>query len=285
MNKIFVAVGALLIVAGIVLFVMRGTDEQPQPLGDTVVQIPDSEVVEGPPTDAAEETEQPAEETMQVVEESAGAEEESQDEPIKLAMADDPAETAARDWKFREGRDYFRLVPTQPTIGSADRIEVAEFFLYSCPHCFTIDSAVEEWSADLDPGVRFLRVPAIFNRVAQVHAQLFYSAELLAANGTLKDPAAFHTTVFVEFHQRGNRLLNEDAAQKLFERFGVPAAEFDKAWGSFPVDQKMRIATDLVRRYGINAVPAFVVNGKYRVPNTANVLEVIDELLVREGLR
>jgi thiol:disulfide interchange protein DsbA len=274
MKQLFVLLAASFLIAGC------GNKQDAEP------ETPEAPPVEAEAADTAAETaDTSVEEALQVVEESAGAEEASQDEPIKLAMADEAADTAAREWKFREGRDYFRLVPTQPTIGSADRIEVAEFFMYGCPHCFSIDSAVEEWSTDLDPTVRFLRVPAIFNRVAQTHAQLFYSAELLAANGALKDPATFHTTVFVEFHQRGNRLLSEDAVQKLFERFGVSAADFDKAWASFPVDQKMRIASDLVRRYGVNAVPAFVVNGKYRVPNTANVLEVIDELLVREGLR
>ena len=244
-----------------------------------------AEAMEAAPAEVEEPAAEQAEEALQVVEESEGTDEEPADEAIKLAMATDPADDAAREWRFREGVDYFRLVPTQPTIGSADRIEVSEFFMYSCPHCFTIDRAVEQWAADLDPGVRFMRVPAIFNRIAQTHAQLFYSAELLAEAGTLKDLPAFHNAVFVEFHNRGNRLLNKDAVQRLFERFGVPAAAFEKAWASFPVDQKMRVAADLVRRYGVNAVPAFVVNGKYRVPNTANVLDVIDELLVREGLR
>ncbi|MBT8083421.1 MAG: thiol:disulfide interchange protein DsbA/DsbL [Gammaproteobacteria bacterium] len=266
------------------LFVGCGNkqDAEPETMETTRAEAAATEAasaaVEEPATEQADEV-------LQVVEESAADEAESEDEVIKLAMATDPADAVEREWKYREGVDYFRLVPAQPTIGSADRIEVSEFFMYSCPHCFTVDAAVEQWSAGLDPAVRFMRVPAIFNRVAQTHAQAFFAAELLASNGTLGDLAAFHNTVFVEFHNRGNRLLNKDAVQKLFDRFGVPADAFEKAWTSFPVDQKMRVAADLVRRYGVNAVPAFVVNGKYRVPNTDNVLDIVDELLVREGLR
>ena len=48
---------------------------------------------------------------------------------------------------------------------------------------------------------------------------------------------------------------------------------------------QIRVAADLGRRYGAASVPTVIVNGKYRVPNTRNVLEVIDELLVREGMR
>ena len=90
--------------------------------------------------------------------------------------------------------------------------------------------------------------------------------------------------VFAEFHRRGNRLTSQSVIQKLFERFGVSDEDFDKTWNSFEVNQKMRVAQDLARRYGINAVPAVIVNGKYHVPNTRETLNVVDELLAREGI-
>lgn len=235
------------------------------------------------PEAVAEEAAAAVEETLEVVEESAAVEEESADEPIVLAQAS--SEEAAREWQFKENQDYRRLVPTQPTVGGADKIEVAEVFMYSCPHCYTLDAEINRWSAELDPAVRFVRIPAIFNRVAQVHAQMFYTAELLASNGTLKEPANFHEAVFAEFHRRNNRLLSEDSIARLFARFGVPAADFEKSWNSFYVNQKMNTAQDLTRRYGVTAVPAVVVNGKYQVDNRAGMFDIIDELLIREGLR
>ena len=235
------------------------------------------------PEAVAEEAEAAVDEALEVVEESAAVEEESADEPIILAQADS-GETA-REWKFKENQDYRRLVPTQPTVGGADKIEVAELFMYSCPHCYTLDAEINRWAAELDPGVRFVRIPAIFNRVAQVHAQMFYTAELLGNNGTLQEPDKFHEAVFSEFHRRNNRLISEDSIARLFARFGVSAADFEKAWGSFYVNQKMNTAQDLARRYGISAVPAVVVNGKYQVDNRAGMFDIIDELLIREGLR
>ena len=52
----------------------------------------------------------------------------------------------------------------------------------------------------------------------------------------------------------------------------------------------MRVAADLARRYGIASVPMVVVNGKYRTSGTEagsldTLLEIIDELVVRESLR
>ena len=227
-------------------------------------------------------------ETLEVVEESAAVEEEPADEAIVLAMADDtPAPT--REWQYAEGRNYFRLVPTQPTMGGADKIEVAELFMYSCPHCYTLDPHFERWAADVDPGVRVVRIPVMFNRIAQMHAQLYFTSELLAASGQLADWSAFHEAVFVEFHQRRNRLTSMDSIERLFARFGVSAEDFSKTWNSFPVNQKMRLAADLSRRYGIEAVPAVVVAGKYRTSvadagSLDDLFGVIDELLVREGL-
>ena len=125
----------------------------------------------------------------------------------------------------------------------------------------------------------------IVNRIAQLHSQMFYTAELLANGGTLKEPQRLHASIFAEFHRRGNRLISKDAIQRLFARFGVYAEDFEKSWSSFYVNQKMNTAADLTRRYGVASTPTIVVNGKYRVPNQQNVFDIVDELLAREGIR
>ena len=248
-------------------------------------QAPEA-VVDEAVTETAEEA---ATETLEVVEESASEEEQDpEDEAIVLAVAD--TEVEAREWKYKEGQNYFRLMPAQPTVGGADKIEVAETFMYSCPHCFTLEPYIQKWLETKDPGVRFVRIPATFNRLAMMHAQAYYTAELLEKNGMIADLGAFNNAAFTEFHQRGNRLTRIEAIQKLFERFNVSAGEFDKAWNSFPVNQKMRVGADLARRYGITSVPTIVVNGKYRTSAADaggydELLELIDELTVREGLR
>jgi len=238
--------------------------------------------------DPAEEAAEMVEETLEVVEESA-AEAEPADEAIVLAVADSPA--ATREWQFKEGEHYVRMVPTQPTVGGADKIEVAEFFMYSCPHCYDMEPFINEWAANKDPNVRFVRVPATWNSLVRLHAQLYFTGEVLARNGTIEDLAAFHDSIFQEYHRRGNRMTSKDAIQKLFERFGgVGAEDFERTWNSFEVNQKLRVADDLQRRYSISSVPAIVVNGKYRTGageagSYPKLMELIDELTVREGLR
>lgn len=236
---------------------------------------------------AMDDGNEPETDELQVVEES-DAESEPTDEAIVLALSDDVS--SARTWKFKEGKHYKRLVPTQPTFGTADKIEVAEAFMYSCPHCDTLESFVNRWLETKDPGVRFVRIPVAFNQVAKLHAQLYFTEEILARNGDLADQTAFRAMVFDEFHRRGNRLNSEASIQKLFARANVSEEGFKNTWNSFEVNQKLRVSADLERRYEIVSVPAVVVNGKYRVDvgsagGVTELFEAIDELTVREGLR
>ena len=130
----------------------------------------------------------------------------------------------------------------------------------------------------------------MWNRDAARHAQLYYTEEVLARNGSIKDPAAFHNAVFTEVQRRGNRLNSEASIQALFARYDVSAEDFQRTWSSFEVSQKLRVAQDLARRYGIASVPTMVINGKYRTSgaeagSNQKLLEVIDELVVRESAR
>ncbi len=254
-------------------------------------------VVEATPAEQAPTDEQAASdeeaagddgETQVVVEESA-AEPEDDEQPIMLARAD-TTDTPAQIWKFKEGQHYIRMVPSQPTMGGADKVEVAEFFWYGCPHCYSFEPTINAWAESMPAGARFVRIPVVWNTVHELHARLFYTMEVLARNGTLADGEAFHNAVFQEIQTRGNRLTSEDSIRRLFERFGVDGATFDQTWKSFEVDQKLRVAKDLGRRYSIQGVPAVVVNGKYRTGGQEAgsydaVPDVIDELIARESQR
>lgn len=224
------------------------------------------------------------------VEESASDEDaaEEEDQPIVLAQAEAGAEQ--RDWQFEEGTHFTRMVPTQPTVGGPDKIEVAEFFWYGCNHCFDFEPYINQWAENVPANARFVRVPALWNPLVRMHGRLYYTEEVLAKNGKLADPDGFHSAVFMEIQRRGNRLASEGAIQVLFERFGVSAEDFKSTWDSFEVAQKLRVADDLARRYGIASVPQVVVNGKYKTSagdagSYPRLLEVIDELIERESVR
>ncbi len=271
----------------ILLLAACGSDDPaPTAIEEAPPSAPVTDVVETPTeTESAEE---PAEDAVLEVAEESASDSEPEEQAIMLAQADTSA--TPQDWQFKENQHFHRLVPTQPTVGGADKIEVAEFFWYGCPHCYDFEPYINGWSNDKPANVRFVRVPAMWSRGLELHAQLYYTEEVLGANGAIKDPAAFRDAVFMEYHRRSNRLGTKDAIQALFARFDVSAEDFESAWSSFEVNQKMRVASDLARRYGITNVPSVVVNGKYRTGGAEAgsydaLIDVINELVAREEVR
>ena len=271
--------------------VLAGCGGAEQPVAEPPVAAappPAEEAVAAAPAAAEETAANDAQPEM--VEESAAEEEDAQaaDQPIILAEAEAPA--APSEWKFTEGTHYVRLVPAQPTVGGADKIEVAELFWYGCGHCYNFEAFINRWKEDIPANVRFVRIPAVWNPLVKLHAQLYYTEEVLAGAGKIADPDAFRAAVFAEYHRRGNRLASVDSIQELFGKHGVSAEDFNSTWNSFEVSQKLRVAQDLGRRYAITGVPAVVVNGKYRsgageAGGYPQLLELIDELIVRESIR
>lgn len=260
-----------------------GKQEPAAPVADEPAAI-EEPVAEEPP---AEEPADTSDEVVEVVEESA-AEPEPEEQEIILAQAEVPA--APAEWKYREGQHFVRIVPAQPTVGGPDKVEVAEFFYYLCPHCNTIEPIIDGWEQNKPANSRLVKIPTMWNNVLVLHARMFYSMEALARNGTIDDGAAVHKAIFDEIHRRGNRLASEASIKRLFARFEVSEADFDRVWNSFEVDQKLRVAQDLARRYGVSSTPTIVVNGKYRTSagdagSYSNLLELIDELILRESLR
>ena len=280
MKRIF----ALLFATMFFLTACDSGKEEEQPATAPAVEEAQPEVSAEPAVEP-----QPVEEEAkpELVEESA-AEVVEEAESIKLP-APEP-KPAIREWKYQEGTHFSRLVPTQPTVGGSDKIEVAEVFWYGCGHCFNFEPYINTWKEELPANVRLVRIPAMWNPLVALHARLYYTEEVLTKNGVITNPDEFRAAVFQEYHRRGNRLTSEGAIQKFFERFGVDAETFGKTWKSFEVDQKLRVAQDLARRYGITGVPAVVVNGKYRlgaaeVGSYPALLEAVDELVEKESMR
>lgn len=243
---------------------------------------------ETPAETAVSDTEDEAQ--PELVEESAAEPDEAQTEDQPILLAQDTTPAAAQPRQFTEGKHYHRLVPAQPTVGGADKIEVAEIFWYGCPHCFNFEPTINTWAESIPANARFVRIPAVWNPLARLHGRLYYTEEVLARNGKLDNVEGFHSAVFTEFHRKGNRLTSENTIQKLFERFGVSSEDFFSVWNSFEVNQKVTTAADLVKRYNVTGVPAVVVNGKYRTGASdagsyPKVLEVVDELIDRESIR
>jgi len=188
--------------------------------------------------------------------------------------------SAAEAAKFEEGVNYQLISPAVPTADSAT-IEVVEMFWYGCPHCFHFEPLVTEWLKTKPADVSFRRVPAIFAEQWKPHARALYAAEAL---GSLEK---LHKPLFDAIHVEKRRIFDEFALMQFVTEVGFDADEFKAAYESPTVEAKVKMATLATRDYGIDGVPAVIVNGKYRTNasmagSQEAMLDVVNFLIAKE---
>lgn len=153
---------------------------------------------------------------------------------------------------------YTTLEPAQP-VDATDKIEVAEFFWYGCPHCYKFESLLESWIPKLPPDVVFRRIPAVFNARWEHDAGVFYAFEALNLTGKLHRP--FFDAIHLE------RLRSDDAKAlgEWLKGKGVDAARFEQTFKSFGVQARVKRAKQLSVAYKIEGVPTLAVHGRYTI--------------------
>jgi thiol:disulfide interchange protein DsbA len=178
----------------------------------------------------------------------------------------------------KEGVDYLVLDRPAPT-ESGSKIELVEFFWYSCPHCNHFEPQLEEWVKKLPKDVVFRRVPVAFRADFEPQQRLYYVLEGMNKVDQL------HNKVFHAIHVEGLKLNTLPLIADWIEKQGIDKAKFTEAYNSFPVATKTRKATLLQDAYKVDGVPALGVAGKYYTSGSLaqsmeRALLVTDYLLV-----
>jgi thiol:disulfide interchange protein DsbA len=184
---------------------------------------------------------------------------------------------ATQAWAFDEGVEYVALDQPQPT-ETGDKIEVVEVFMYSCPHCYHLEPTIESWLKTKPDNVEFRHMPAVFGPRVEPHARAFYAAELLGVRDK------FHEPLFKALHVQKRKIWDEDALVAFAEEQGIDGKEFRDAYNSFFVNMKVRRAVEMGQRFGVDGVPAVVINGKYRTSpsqtgSKETLVKVMDHLI------
>jgi protein dithiol oxidoreductase (disulfide-forming) len=198
------------------------------------------------------------------------------------AKPETPASSSTSGSKFVAGSQYQELTPAQPTVADTHgKVEVAEIFMFGCPHCAAFEPLLQKWLKTAPSYVSFVRVPAPWNAVAELHARAYYTAEALGKTAEIDGP------FFNEIHVKHNMLESEDKLAAFFAQFGVDGKTFHSKFTSFEIDAKVSRAADLVKRYKVPGTPAIVIDGKY-LTNGAMAgtyemwFEIIDDLAAQE---
>ena len=186
-----------------------------------------------------------------------------------------PAMAQAR--QFKEGKDFKRLDKPVAPDAPAGKVDVIEFFWYSCPHCNAFEPTLDAWVKAAPKDLSIRRVPVAFNASFVPQQKLFYTLEGM---GKLE---ALHAKVFRAIHVEKAKLAKDDEILAWVTQQGVDVAKFKEVYGSFSVANQVRRASQLQDSYGVEGVPSMGVAGKYYTDGTMagsmqTVLQVVEYL-------
>ena len=197
---------------------------------------------------------------------------------VALASLGVPGSVWAQVKKPDDGADYMTLKDRAPVEAPAGKIEVVEFFWYSCPHCNAFEPKLVNWIKKLPPDVSIRRVPVAFRDDFVPQQRLYYTLE---AMGKLDE---LHNKVFSTIH--GDKLVidKEASITAWAEKNGLDKVKFGELYNSFSVQTKARKAVQLQNAYKVEGVPALGIAGRFYTDgslagNMDQALQVTDYLV------
>ena len=183
-----------------------------------------------------------------------------------------------------EGTDYLSLDKRVPTDVGAGKIELIEFFWYSCPHCNAFEPQFAAWKKAAPKDVVVQRVPVRFRDDFEAQQRAYYVFESL----NLVD--AMHGKLFHAIHTERQQLNSAQALAAWADKNGLPEKKFVETFNSFGVASKARRATQLQEAFKVQGVPALGLAGRFYTDGSLTqtmdrALQVADYLIgeVRRG--
>jgi thiol:disulfide interchange protein DsbA len=181
---------------------------------------------------------------------------------------------------FRSGKDYITLERPVATEAGNGKIEVLEFFWYSCPHCNQFEPTFEQWVKNAPKDVVVRRVPVAFREDFVPQQRLYYTLE--AMNLVEK----MHGRVFTAIHAEKQMLNTEASVLAWADKQGIDKAKFAETYKSFGVATKAKRAVQLQNDFKIEGVPSLGVAGRYYIDGTLagnmpRALQVADALIAQ----
>lgn len=190
-----------------------------------------------------------------------------------------PLASAAAPPGFEAGAHFRALDPPVAT-RTGERIEVLDFFAYSCRHCYVFEPILAQWARSLANDVVLTRVPLITGPGGDMHARLFYTARALGVINRL------HPLIFEAVLRQGRPLQTRADIRAFLVEQGVDGDDFDRVFDSPAIDKRINAAFLISQGYGVRTTPTMGVDGRYFVdPVPARTyqrfLQVIDFLIER----
>jgi len=193
-----------------------------------------------------------------------------------------PATVFAADASFQAGKDY-EIIMNNMAINTlpAEKVQVLEFFSYGCPGCRLLDPTLSKWLVQENRRIDFSRVPVIFHPEWRILAKAYYAAKALNVLETI------HPALFTAIHEQGRALANERDVEQWFIEQGVKKDDFENAFEFSPgIEAQINRGNNLMNAYKVYAIPAIVVQGKYKTSlgmagGTQRLIQIVDFLIAK----
>ena len=181
---------------------------------------------------------------------------------------------------FRSGKDFFTLDRPVATEAGTGKIEVIEFFWYSCPHCFAFEPAFAQWVKNAPKDVVVRRIPVSFRDDFAPQQRLFFTLEAMNLLDSL------HVKVFSAVHVEKQPLNTDASILAWAQKQGVDKAKFEETYKSFGVASKLKRAVQLQNDFKVEGVPSLGVAGRFYTDgslagNMDRALKVAESLIAQ----
>jgi protein dithiol oxidoreductase (disulfide-forming) len=160
---------------------------------------------------------------------------------------------------YVEGKDYVvlaeRIVPA-----NANKIEVAEFFSYACPHCYKFEPTLQAWAKKLPSDVTLVQTHVSFNRPDWANYQRGYYTILSLG---VKDKV--QEAIFNSIYVANKNVSGAQDWADFLSLYGVDKQKTLSTYNSFGVNSQIKQAEARTRDFKIPSTPAVIVDGRFRV--------------------
>lgn len=156
----------------------------------------------------------------------------------------------------QEGKDYRVLSPAQP-VETGKKIEVLEFFQYTCPHCASYSPVLESWRKTLPADVEYRRVPIAWDERTLPHVRIYYTLEAIGKTEQM------HTKIFQAIQVNRQPLLKPEEIADFMAANGIDRKQWLDTYNSFAVGTKTNRAGQVWRAYKVDGTPMMAVDGRF----------------------
>ena len=158
---------------------------------------------------------------------------------------------------FRAGKDFLSLDRPVPSDVGAGKVELIEFFWYSCPHCNAFEPTFAQWVKNAPKDVVVRRVPVAFRDDFAPQQRLYYTLEAMGLLDTV------HAKVFHAVHVERLPLNTDALIQSWVEKQGVDGKKFAETARSFGIASKVKRAVQLQNEFRVEGVPSLGIAGRF----------------------